>query len=111
MEQNDGVAALWRPFRGPAPNDVPIVDATSSCSGDDNGTQWRKNRDFSEDRTMKTFLTLAICLLAQQIAFSEQKEKDVPIYEGKTLDEWIALTKDKDWMVRGDAAEAIGRIV
>ena len=69
------------------------------CSGDDNGGQWRKNRDFSEDRTMKTLLTLA-SVPAQQIAFSQQKEKDVPSYEGKTLDEWIALTKDKDWMVR-----------
>ena len=60
---------------------------------------------------MKTVLALAICLAAQQIAFSQQKEKDAPqvaTYQGKTLSQWIALTKDKDKKVRSDAASALG---
>ena len=61
---------------------------------------------------MRTLLTLAICLAAQQIAFSQQTDgKDAlpaaPSYEGKTFGEWLALTKDKNDKVRADAASAL----
>jgi type II secretion system protein G len=61
---------------------------------------------------MKTLLALAICFAVQQIALSQQKETlpPAPSYEGKTLDAWIVLTKDKNEGVRASAAEAIGKI-
>ncbi len=63
---------------------------------------------------MKTLLALAIFLAAQQLAFSQQKEVEtlprVQLYEGKTLSEWIALSKDKDENVRRDAASVLGNI-
>ncbi len=64
---------------------------------------------------MKTLLTFAIVLSAAQIAFSQQtRVKDTlppaRTYEGKTLDEWMALTKDKDLSGRYDAALVLGGI-
>jgi len=60
---------------------------------------------------MKTLLILAICVAAQQIAFTQQKEKNTlpaaPTYQGTSLGEWMALTKDKDKKVRRDAASAL----
>ena len=60
---------------------------------------------------MKTLLALAVCLAVQQVAFSQQKEKDTPpaavTYEGKTLSQWVALSKDKDERARRDAASAL----
>lgn len=62
---------------------------------------------------MKTFSFLfavafvGVCLGAETVPTQQSKE---PNYKGKTLSDWIALTKDKDKNVQCDAAEAIGKI-
>jgi hypothetical protein len=64
---------------------------------------------------MKTFSLLlavafvGVCAGAEQKPASTPQAKE-PIFEGKTLGVWIALTKDKDEKVRASAAEAIGKI-
>ena len=61
---------------------------------------------------MKCVLAVSILLLVSQAAFSQQIGNDalptVPAYQGKTLDEWIALTKDEDANVRIAAVNSLG---
>lgn len=55
---------------------------------------------------MLAFIVVGVCLGAEQKPASTAKDK-VPTYEGKTLSEWIALSKDEDEAVRRDVASAL----
>ena len=53
------------------------------------------------------FVLVGVCIGAEPASTQQGKE---PTYRGKTLGEWIALTKDKDEYFRMAAAESIGKI-
>lgn len=61
-------------------------------------------------RLLSTFLPLllvAVCLAAEQDPFSASPPKE-PVYRGRTLEDWIALAKDRDPVLRLDAVEVLG---